>query len=154
MPKKRGRPKKYTTNSARMSAHYLQKTEGERKQLVANIIWRVRSAVAKPLGPADGYSANKQAEMLRNNALWLSQFRDKLLTLTVVPLKRFYRVLIGFTDGTGRLPDQWWAMKMTTATESPRMAQFSSAYIRTAPTFVKNSVVVNVNWHTSMHSVL
>src|SRR6266481_1267854 len=44
--------------------------------------------------------------MLRNNAQWNSQFRDKLLTLTVVPLKRFYRVLIGFTDGTGRLPGE------------------------------------------------
>jgi hypothetical protein len=106
VPKKTGRPKKHASDSVRMSANYLQKTEAERKQLVANIMWRVRSAVSKPLGPADGRSANKYAAMMVNNAKWLSDFRNKLLTLTIMPLKRFYRLLIGLTDGTGRLPGE------------------------------------------------
>src|SRR6516162_8134319 len=52
--KKAGRTRKHKSDADRKATYYAKSTEAQRMALVAKIMWRVRAAVAKPLGPEDG----------------------------------------------------------------------------------------------------
>jgi hypothetical protein len=103
-PKKRaGRPRKHQD---RRAAHHHKETEPERLAMIVKIMVVVRAALAKPMGPDDGRSAEKQAESQREITRFLTRFRADLRAVQLRHLNIFHKALRGHADSSGRMPGE------------------------------------------------